>query len=85
MRPTGPSVTITWIHHVPKEGQQIVLLCDPDLSLNAGVFVIAAHDAALTGKMMLSGSVDFEMRPGATLSLVSYDGNWYETGRSSPV
>ena len=90
MRPTGippfgTSLTISTIHHVPKEGQQLTLLVDPDITLNAGIYVIAAHNAPALGHMNLSGGVDFEMSPGATLSLISYDGNWYETGRSNPV
>ena len=66
--------TVTSIHHY-LEGQPLILLADPSM----GVTVTIQDNANLN----LSGSTDFIMNAGDTLSLIASPtlDTWYETGR----
>ena len=66
--------TVTSIHH-SLEGQPLILLADPSM----GVTVTIQDNANLN----LSGSTDFIMNAGDTLSLIASPtlDTWYETGR----
>jgi len=66
--------TVTSIHHAT-EGQQLILLADPNLTV-----VVTIQDNA---NINLNGTTDFDMNAGDTLTLVASStlDTWYETGR----